>query len=770
MNGNSKHYMLANGETVITFEPNSHQGRPCCGRTTLEIVLLFIALIFIGISAALVIVLVMRPNIETIKTITITEYPPASNSVRQDDKKTETLCLTQDCVKAAVRLMEAMNDSIDPCENFFDYACGSWNRMNEIPEDRSSYDTFSKLRDNLDMQLKELLEEPELPGESEGTVKAKRLYASCINEAMIDQRDLGPAIALINDLGGWPVTMGTNWRNEDFDLIGLLAKLRLYNNKLLIDQWVGPDDKNSDIYVIQLDQAELGMSSRDYYMSGRDDPHIVAYEQFAVDTAILFGANASRAKAEMADVIDFEIRLANITVPQGELRDSEALYNKMTIAELQKMIPHFNWVRYLTEIFARAEVSINVTDHVVVLAPVFFSNLTQLLSITENRTLANYLIWRIMKNRVDNLPKKYRELQVEYIKIIMGYSSETSRWRDCVTYVNNNLGNAVGRLFISRHFDENAKKNALEMIKDIRRAIEELLSEVPWMDQRTKKLAKEKADVMQEKIGFPGYILNDTFLDNEYKNIHFHTDTYFENILNNVRGIALSNLQMYNKPVDKTLWSAFPAIVNAFYSATMNQMTLPAGILQPPFYNKGYPKSLNYGGIGMVIGHEITHGFDDRGRQYDKNGNLQQWWDDHVIAAFKAQAKCIIEQYGNFTVEKIGLQLNSVQSQGEDIADNGGLTAAFRAYRMWKAEHGGSEPDLPGLTHLSNDQLFFLNFAQVWCGNTRPEALRNRILTGVHNPGRYRVIGTLQNSLEFRKAFQCPTGSYMAPSKRCSIW
>ncbi|WAR15723.1 NEP4-like protein [Mya arenaria] len=498
--------------------------------------------------------------------------------------------------------------------------------------------------------------------------------------ALIDERDLNPALDFLDELGGWPVAEGEDWREDEFDLIELLAKLRLYNNKILLDQWVGSDDKNSERYIIQVDQPELGMSSRDYYTKGVDDPHIKAYMQYATD----------------------------FTIPQEDRRDSEALYNKMTIAELQQMIPNFEWVRYLQGIFSRVGLNIAESEEIVVYAPEYLANMATLVQETDKRTLANYLIWRIMMNRIENLPNKYRDLDSEYHKILYGSRSETSRWRYCVTYVNNNLGNAVGRLFINKHFDETAKQSALEMIKDIRIAFNELLSEVDWMDEKTRELAKEKADAMAVQIGYPSYILNDTVLNEEYKHVDFRPDTYFENILENIHGIAISNLEMIHKPVDRNLWSTYPAVVNAFYSSAKNQIT---GILQPPFYSKGYPKSINYGGIGMVIGHEITHGFDDRGRQYDKNGNLKQWWDDHVIAEFKERAQCIVDQYGNYTIED-DLQVNGIQTQGENIADNGGLKESYKAYQKWKKDHGGSEPKLPGLTNLNNDQLFFLNFAQ----------------------------------------------------------
>ncbi|KAL4221419.1 Membrane metallo-endopeptidase-like 1 [Mactra antiquata] len=764
MNGGGKHYVLANGETMVTYEPSGISRRIfCCGRTYLEVALFFISVICSIIAVSLMIVLATRSSSETIRIISITE--PEIDYVSPPQK----LCLTEDCVKAAARLLESMDDSVDPCDDFFEYACGSWNKFNDIPEDRTSYDTFSKLRDILHIQLKDLLQRPVSGKDSEATIKAKKLYLSCLNETKINELDLKPAHDLLKALGGWPVS-DKDWKVEDFDLIDLLTRLRLYNNKILVDQWVGPDDKNSNVNIISLDQPDLGMLSREYYMKDDSDPRLIAYKEFAVNVAILFGATDDVAKKDMSDVVEFEIKLAHLITPQEQRRDNEALYNKMTIYDLQTSIPKFDWMRYLRTIFNSVNFTVSTSDPILVYAPEYLKDMVDLVLKTDSRTLANYLIWRITMNRVTNLPEKYRELRKEYHKAIYGSKPEQSRWRDCVNYVNDNMGNAVGRLFVSKHFDEDAKNNALEMIKDIRQAVNELLAEVEWMDEKTMKLAMEKNELMAVKIGYPPYILNDTALDNEYKHVNFDPETYFDNVLEVIRGIARTNLQMIKQPVDKTTWSTTPAVVNAFYSAAKNQIMFPAGILQPPFYSKGYPKSLNYGGIGMVIGHEITHGFDDRGRQYDKNGNLKQWWDDHVIESFKKQAQCMIDQYGNFTVDEIDLQLNGVQTQGENIADNGGLKETYRAYQKWKKTHGGQEPRLPGLTSLNSDQLFFLNFAQVWCGTTRPQAMIDRILTGVHSPGRYRVIGTLQNTEAFSEVFNCPVDSYMNPRKKCTVW
>lgn len=372
-------------------------------------------------------------------------------------------------------------------------------------------------------------------------------------------------------------------------------------------------------------------------------------------------------------------------------------------------------------------------------------------------------------NRVNNMPERFLDARREYSKALYGTTSDRARWRTCVNYVNDNFGMAVGRMFVPEKFDESSKSVALEMIHNIREAFSELLEEVPWMDDATRIVARDKVEHIKEKIGYPDYIMNDTALNTDYEGVIMDDKKYFENVLINLNAVTRNAIKNLRQPVDKTQWSTAPAIVNAFYSAAKNQIMFPAGIFQPPFYHQSYPKSLNYGGIAMVIGHEITHGFDDKGRMFDKEGNLVQWWSNTVINSFKKHAQCIIDQYSNYTVPEVNLNLNGKQTQGENIADNGGLKQAFRAYRNWVAKRGREEPQLPGLQYNHN-QLFFLNFAQIWCGGARPESYLGVIRTGKHSPGRFRVIGTLSNSLDFSEAFNCSAGSRMNPIRKCSVW
>ncbi|XP_076472292.1 neprilysin-1-like [Babylonia areolata] len=685
----------------------------------------------------------------------------------------EGVCLTQGCVKAAAQLLTAMDPEVDPCEDFFRFACGSWNRLNLIPDDMSHVDNFVVLSDSIQGMLKDLLESPVTSTDLEATRKAKYLYASCTNSEAADRQGLDPVKELLSELGGWPVVEGVGWTGSRVDVGDLVARLRLLDTPVLVNMMVGADDRDSLVNIVQLDQPELGMPSPDYYLKGDDSARFLqVYEDYARQMALQFGADPATARADMHDVVQLEIQLANATTPKAERRDSEKMYNRMSVKRLMLSIPGFDWLGYLQQVFRSVNTEVKDTEEVVVYAPEYFRKMAAIYTTTSKRTLVNYVLWRMVMGHVDHLPRQYRAVKKEYHKTIFGAERDRSRWRECVKYVSGRgvMGDAVGRLFVEKHFDHTSKTTALDMIHNIRHAFYELVEEADWMDEATRVVAIEKAKAVGEHVGYSDDILNDTALNSKYQDVIFSKEHFFDNVVKNGKGLARFVFKRLRQSVDRSQWLTTPTEVNAFYIAIRNSMIIPAAILQPPFYNKEYPKSLNYGGIGMVIGHEITHGFDDRGRQYDKDGNLVQWWDSQVIRRFKDRAQCIIDQYSNFSLPEVDMQVNGIQTQGENIADNGGIKEAYRAYRKWVETQGKEEPRLPGMLQFTHDQLFFINFAQVWCGTMRPEAIIKKLRIGVHSPARFRVIGTLQNQDTFSEAFHCPAHSHMNRPHKCSIW
>ncbi|KAH0949954.1 hypothetical protein HN011_007844 [Eciton burchellii] len=670
--------------------------------------------------------------------------------------------------EARARIMlKYMDMSVDPCQDFYQYACGNWAKLNPIPKDKAGYDTFEMLRESLDSVLRELLEDPIPSGldVDDATVKAKHLFQSCMNYEILEQRMEQPLIQLLDELGGWPI-LRPDWDPDKFDWLLLTAQLRLYNNDILISEWVGPDIKNSDKYVIQFDQTSLGLPTRDYFLQPVNMIYLEAYKDYLIKIAILLGASLNNATVHAEELIEFETQLATITSSSDERRNFSELYQRMSVGELKTLVPQIDWRRYLCIVLAR---SVNFSEPVVVFALQYMQDLVVLLAKTRPRTVANYLLWRFVRHRVNNLDDRFQEVKQKFYYILFGREQAPSRWKNCVTQVNSNMGMAVGSMFVKKYFDENSKNDTLLMTQEIQRSFRELLNKTTWIDDETKYLATEKVNAMSLKIGYPDFILQPYLLNERYKDILIQSDRYFENTLNILLHLTRVEQDRLGSIVNKTLWNTAPAVVNAYYSRNKNQIMFPAGILQPPFYHRFFPRSLNYGGIGVVIGHEITHGFDDKGRLFDKDGNLHRWWKDEAIEGFHRRAQCLINQYACYTVTEVDMQIDGVNTQGENIADNGGIKQAFRAYERWLRSNEEEDETLPGMS-ATGKQLFFLNFAQVWCGSMRPEATRNKLKTAVHSPGKFRVIGTLSNSKDFAQVFNCPLGSPMNPVNKCSVW
>ncbi|XP_063410745.1 neprilysin-1-like [Mytilus trossulus] len=676
------------------------------------------------------------------------------------------VCISQECIKTATLLMDAMDTSVDPCADFFQYACGMWNKKHIIPEDKSSFNTFEKMLDDLQIQLKGLLEDQPNDHDTEATLKAKTLYKSCLNTSQIDRIGDKPLRLVLDRYGGWPVA-SKSWDPDTFDLELVLGRIRksFANVPSIVDAWVAPDDKNSTQNIIQIDQPTLGMPSREYYVFDPNSEYIESYLRFMINVAIRLGADEDTAVKEMQEVFDFETKIANITKPLNERHDTGAIYKKLTLKELIQLVPKFDWMKFFS---ASLPVTIDETEELVTYSPEYLVHMTEILEKADKRVIANYVIWRLVMSFVPEMTGVYSTIRSDYNKILLGVTRDKPQWQKCVEYVNDRMGMALGALFIRDNFDEESKETALKMIHNIRDAFNELLEQNQWMDKDTKEVAKEKADSMNERIGYPDFIKNADKLNAKYEELHFDEDHYFENYLQVELYEAKKTLKDLRNAVDKNLWDQDPAVANAFYNPNTNDIVFPAGILQPPFYSARFPKSLNFGGIGVVIGHEITHGFDDKGRQYDKEGNMKQWWKNETIEAFRHRAQCIIDQYSGYKLEQIDKNIDGRNTQGENIADNGGLKQAYRAYRKW-VKANGEDSILPGLD-LSHDQLFFLNYAQIWCGNMRDEEALQKIRTSVHSPGAIRVLGPLSNSVDFSKAYNCPIGSRMNPVKKCSVW
>uniref|UniRef100_A0AAY4CU41 Membrane metallo-endopeptidase-like 1 n=1 Tax=Denticeps clupeoides TaxID=299321 RepID=A0AAY4CU41_9TELE len=680
---------------------------------------------------------------------------------------------------AAARLLQNIDPSVHPCQNFYQYACGGWLERHVIPETSSQHSVFDILRSELEIVLKGVLETPN-DQDRDAFKKAKILYSSCMNESLIEQRDSEPLLKLIDSVGDWPVA-SEDWNSttgiKDTILEDTLATLTSrYHKKVLLDMFVWTDDQDSSRHILHIDQPGLGMPSRDYYFNDGNYKRVrEAYLQFMVTMARIAREDRNLTQddehvwEEMMQVMELERDIANVSASSiSELFLIQCKINNT--CQNVHLLQGFNWTRFVQGVLSSVAIKVHPEEEVVVYGSPYLEKLNDVLS----RTLQNYLTWQLITERVSSLSRRFKDARAHYRKALFGTTVEEARWRDCVRYVQSSMVNAVGALYVQEAFAGESKRMVSDLIRKMQEAYIDTLDELSWMDGASKEKAREKVMAIKEQIGYPDHILdvNNHKLDEEYAHLNF-SENYFENILENLQAGAKKSLKKLREPVDPNIWwlemPGHAKVQHVYSCLCLSHTVFPAGILQPPFFSKHQSQALNFGGIGMVIGHEIIHGFDDHGRNFDKDGNMFNWWSNYSAEHFKEQSQCMVQQYGKFTWKLAGGQnVSGISTLGENIADNGGVRQAYKAYLKW-IEREGEEPRLPGLD-MDHKQLFFLNFAQVWCGAYRPEFASQSIKTDSHSPLEYRVLGSLQNFGAFSEAFKCNPGSPMNPEVKCRVW
>jgi len=694
--------------------------------------------------------------------------------------KESKYCLTKECIQTAADLTERMDTNADPCQDFYQFACGGYVEKTIIPEDRSRTSMFSDVGDKLNEQIKGMLEKPILNLDPKPYHLAKSLYQSCMDTANIESRGIQPLLSIMKAMGGWPLLEGPSWEQEqggNFRWYEQVWRFRDfgYSVDYLLDFSVTVDLKNSSWRVLDLDQPSLGLS-REYLLRGLRDPQVAAYFTYMVQVASLLGADQEQAESQMLEVLILETQLANISLSREQRRDSTGLYNPMSVQELSKLDPDTPWLEHFNRLLTSDIVQVSGDELVIVDAPSYITELASLLRLTPARVQANYLMWRAAAASLSYLNAKAEIIRLRFSSRMTGKTELPPRWMKCVSTTISSLPNAVGSMYVSQYFNGGSKEEALEMVGEIRFQFDQMLRDTDWMDEATKSKAIDKANSMVTHIGYPQEILDMEKLTKLYSGLELNADDFYGNALRTTMfGTSYAFSKLRDK-VDKLDWVRHgrPAVVNAFYSPLENSIQFPAGILQGVFFNSQRPKYMNYGAIGWVIGHEITHGFDDQGRQFDKNGNLMDWWEGETREKFQNKTKCIIDQYSNYTLPlpKIGaynVHINGVSTQGENIADNGGIKVAYRAYNAWVSRNGEESP-LPGLG-FTQSQLFWISGASVWCAKYRDVAMKMRIMSGVHSPDRFRVQGPFSNMEEFSKDFQCKLGSKMNQQReKCVLW
>lgn len=634
-----------------------------------------------------------------------------------------------------------LDTSTAPCDDFYQYACGGWIKATEIPSDESGwYRSFSVIRDKNEEILRQILE-AYAKGENKNDPYAKQLgdfYGSCIDEAGIEKAGTKPikpwldAIEAVRDPASLTRTIG----KMSSDGIGVLVDLSAMQ-----------DFGDATKVVGGVSQGGLGMPEREYYLDA--NPKMTElrqkYEEHVARMMALGGESPDKAKASAKKVVEIETLIAQAWMTKEDRREPKKINHPASRADLGKIAPGFAWDAFLDGASAKNVGQFNVAQ------PEFMTAVGGMLggkvALADWKT---YLRWHLYRTVGNELGQKFVEEKFSWRKTLTGAQKIPPRWKRCVRAVDASMGEALAQPFVKKTLGAQGKANVLDLVKGIEAAMHKNLEGLAWMDDGTRKAAFVKLGKVANKIAYPDKWRS-------YEGLTIDRTSYVGNAIRASAFETKRQLAKIGKPVDKTEWQMSPPTVNAYYDAQLNEMVFPAGILQTPFYSLDVPAPLNFGGIGMVMGHELTHGFDDEGRQFDADGNLKDWWGAKVNGEFEHRAECVQKQFDGYTV--LGdAHVNGKLTLGENIADLGGVKLAFHAMKA------------AGNTDENAAREFFLGFAQGWCGKMRDEALRHLVATNPHSPPNYRVNGPLSNTPEFAKAFGCGPTSKMVSKDRCEVW
>lgn len=641
-----------------------------------------------------------------------------------------------------------IDSAVKPGDNFFLYANGKWVDTAQIPPTESRIGAGLEMYNTTKLHIKEILDSLSKATNPAGSPeqKAGDFYASGMDSAAIEKAGYTPLkpslqkISMIKDVKG---------------ILEFVAEQAHYNENFLLGQYIAADEKNSTVNIASYSQAGLGLPDRDYYFKTDEATIAVvkAYQTYIQKIFTLTGDDPATAAKNMNLVYDLEKQLAAGHKTNVELRDPQANYHKMAVADLDKKMPVIGWATLLPSLSVKAD-SVNVGQ------PAYFETLDKLLTKAPIDTWKTYLRFHIINDAAPALSNDFVQASFDYSgKALSGRTKMKERWERMYRQVDDNLGDALGQVYVKKYFTEDARKRMLDLVNNLQTAFEKRISNLDWMSDSTKQKAKEKLHAFIKKIGYP-----DKWRD--YSKVNIDRNKFFENLLACGKNEYDYQVNKVGKPVDRTEWGMSAPTINAYYNPTINEIVFPAGFLQYPYFDPNADDAMNYGGIGIVIGHEMTHGFDDQGAQYDKDGNMINWWSKEDNDKFKAKGQQVITLYNSFVVLD-SVHINGSLTEGENIADIGGTAIAYDAFKMTK--QGKDTMKIDGLTP---DQRFFLSYAQCWRSKAKDEAMRTQINTNPHSPAMYRVWGPLMSFDPFYAAFNIKEGDkmYVAPKDRVRIW
>lgn len=645
--------------------------------------------------------------------------------------------------------LNAIDKAADPCQDFYQYACGNWLKTHPIPADESSWGTFNLLFNRNQEILRQILEESQ-KSQTRSSIDEKigGFYQSCTDEGTIEKHGSEPLKA---ELGR--ITAITE-KQALMDEVAHLHDLQVY---VFFNFGPTADPKNAALNIAELDQGGLGLPERDFYFrtDSRSEDVRKKYVAHIAKMYELIGIPAPAATVKADKVMAIETALAKASLDVTSRRNPQLLVHEMTKDELAALSPEFNFNRFFTRLPAPDFSKLNVA------VPDFVKGFNALLKQQPLEDLKDYLVWRYVSASAALLPKTFVDENFEfYGKTLAGTKQLRPRWKRCVSATDEELGDALGQKFVEKTFGQEGKQRTLDLVGEIEKQMAIDINSLTWMSAETKKAALVKLRAVTNKIGYP-----DKWRD--YSSIKIASDDYFGNWYRSNEFESKRQRDKIGKPVDRQEWGMTPPTVNAYYNPSENNINFPAGILQPPFYSNTATNAVNYGAVGVVVGHELTHGFDDQGRQFDEKGNLKDWWQKEDEDKFQKLADCFINEYGGFSPTP-GVELNGKLTLGENTADNGGIRLAYLALMddLAKRSIAPSKKD-DGFTQA---QEFFVGYGQLWCENVRPERARLWAQTDPHSPGKFRVNGVVPNLPAFSEAFGCKAGDKMYAAKGCRVW
>ncbi|HWF43588.1 MAG TPA: M13 family metallopeptidase [Candidatus Kapabacteria bacterium] len=645
-----------------------------------------------------------------------------------------------------------LSHTCKPCEDFYKYVNEGYLTAHPIPPEYSAWGPWTELYEHNISVLHTILDKAAADAKSGVAVKGSNeqkigdFYASALDSALVEHRGLEPLRPELDRIER------IHNATEIIDEIAYLQRMGV-NAPFAVGTDV--DAKNSDRMFVGAWQAGLGLPDREYYFKSDEHSKDIrkAYQKHIQSMLELSGESAAQAARDASSILPFETTLARASMTRAERRDPDSTYHDLAIGDLNKLTPHFEWTGYLSKVGAASAVDVNV-EH-----PQFMLVFDSMLVHAPVETWKAYFKWHLLSATSGTLPHTFEDEAFNFGKLLRGAPQKQSRWKRSIRATDNELGEALGAQYVKVAFPPEAKQRMMAMIGNLKAALHKDLSQVSWISDSTRQRAIAKLDAFSEKVGYP-----DKWRD--YSTLTIEPGKYFENTIAADRFEFTRDMNKLGKPVDRTEWGMTPPTINAYYNSSMNEIVFPAGILQPPFFDFSRDEAYNYGAIGTVIGHEMTHGFDDNGAKFDGKGNLRNWWSESDMKNFKVRSQRIIDQFNSYTVQD-SIHVIGAQVVGESIADLGGVTLAYAA--MERSLEGKPRVTIDG---WSPEQRFFLGYARQWAENVRPEYERMLVNVDVHPPDYYRVIGPLSNFAPFAKAFGCQDGSKMVRSEneRCEIW